>query len=968
MTIKGSMQIEVDEKAVEASLVFYPDDTGESWDPLKLRNLLRESRFEKEPEKEVIEEALSRLAGSSEIPARTPIVLGEAPQAPVPEEVEWKQYPVPETLQPLKKALLKKASAPDIEITRTEKRKVTEKKEKKGLFGSKEEEVVTTKKVEVPEKVTVNSHVEVEGFAEEGAVLGEITPMQPGEAGRDVYGQMIPPPELDDLGILPGKNCYRKGNQILALVDGVYRCGQNWAELFPLENHHWDISVSSDQATCYLNFHFGDERIPLPSSREILAACAEKGFEEEVLLDSEQLDRILGSRAKEGADLHHFALSLDRDGSYEVSFSPNKIKALLSVYKGRGSGTKLNIKEILEDLQDRGFVGFDPGRVKKELKTFYNSPELDLVNLSVAEGQEPERGPDRELRLKLKGLSPEEVEDTRERLSKNPCLAKNLESLEAFPLEETETMAPVEEGEKVAELASGRKGRSGKDVFGNKVEGYVGNDPELALHENVSFQGEAMYAGCDGMADVGVLDGVWHIRVRRHTDARVIPRLSDDKMKAWLDIYPPEGSGFPPDKKSLEDRLAEAGIQRGILPEVLEKAVERANNRETVENLLAAQGKLPSHALESRLKLHFEWDWSQPPVKDFPIAEEDQLLAEILPAPEEKEDGFDLTGRVLPAKESTSFDFSPGENIRSQERDDGRIFLYAERKGEIRLNHQGLAVHSVKDIDGNVSLRTGSIDFVGEVIIHGSVESGYYVMAGSSVRVGELVYNALVSSDEDITVKQGIVGSGKAVLRARNSITVGYAEQAHLMSVGDLVVHKTALSCQIKCNGRIHFGREKSRLVGGETKAKHGLSVMDLGSTSGEETRISFGQDYLVLDMIEVEERRIQKLRSTLEKIDTLMGKLQQAGEKQKLIPLRKKKVKAMRTIEKRTMRIFNLRERFEEHFAGEIRVSGTLFPGVVVETHGRELKVGQKQSNVSIVFNQENGKVEINNLDELKK
>ncbi len=964
MTLKGSMQLEVDEKALEAALVFFPDDTGDSWDPLKVRNLLQESRFEKEPEKEEIEEALSRLVNSSEVPARTPILLGEPPQAAIPESVEWKDHPIPEKLEALARAILKKASAPDIEISRTEKRKVTEKKEKKGLFGSKQEDVVRTERVKIPEKVDVNPHVQAEGFAEKDALLGEITAMQPGESGRDLYGQMIPPPELDDLGVLPGKNCTRKGNQIFADYDGVYRCGQNWVELFPLENHHWEITVSSDNATCYLNFHFGDERIPLPSSQEILNLCGEKGFNPEVLLESDQLDSILNRHSSAKEDLLNFSLSLDRDGSYEVHFSPNRIRAYLSVYKGRGKGKQLSLKAILEDLGGRGFAHFDAGYVKKELKSFYSSPELDLVDLVVSEGKDPERGPDRELRIKVKGLSEEELADKKEKLGENPCIGRNLKSLEAFPLDDVELMAFVSEGEKLAELGGGRKGKSGKDVFGQTVEGYVGNDPSMELFENVSFVEDAVYADCEGMADEGCLQGVYHFRVRKHKDATIIPRMSDDKMKAWVDIYPPEGSGFPPDRESLEDRLAEAGIQVGILEEALDEAVARVNNNETVENLLAAQGKLPSHALEGHLILHFDWDWNHPPVKELPVVEEDQLIAEILPPPKEKEDGYDLTGRVLPAKETFSFDFTPGENIRTQERDDGRTFLYAERKGEISLNHQGIAVNSVKDIDGNVSLRTGSIDFVGEVTVHGSVESGYYIMAGSSVRIGELVYNALISSDTDITVKQGVVGSGKAVLRARNSINLGYAEQAHLMSVGELVIRKSALNCQIKCNGRIHFGKEQSRLVGGETKTKHGLSVVDLGSTSGEETKICFGQDYLVLDMIEVEERRIEKLRATLERVDTLMEKLKKNGETQKLIPLRKKKVKAMRMIEKRTMRIFNLRERFEEHFAGEIRVRGSLFPGVVIETHSRELKISQRQTNVSVVFNQDNGKIEINSID----
>jgi len=400
----------------------------------------------------------------------------------------------------------------------------------------------------------------------------------------------------------------------------------------------------------------------------------------------------------------------------------------------------------------------------------------------------------------------------------------------------------------------------------------------------------------------------------------------------------------------------------------LEVAVAISQEREPIADLLVARGKLPSHALESRIKLHIDWDWSKALLVEPLIVEEGQLVLEILPEKATPEDGEDLMGRVLPAKSGVAFDFSIGSNLRKVQTDDGLIQCFAEKKGEIEINSRGVSVVSVREIEGNVSLRTGSIKFSGEVNVHGSVESGYYIMAGSTVKIGEMVHKALVSSDADIQIKQGVSGQGKGLLRARKSILVGYCENAHLMSVGDLVVKQSAMDCQIKCNGRIHLGKEQGRLVGGETKAKYGLSVYDLGDKKSTETKVSFGQDYLVLDQIEVEEREIEKLRRTVEKIDELMKKAEVASQRDKISVLRNKKVKAFRFIEKRSMRIFNLRERYEEHFQGEIRVYGTLYPGVLIESHGRSHEVEKEYNNVSVIFNLNNGKLEINKIENINK
>jgi uncharacterized protein (DUF342 family) len=74
---------------------------------------------------------------------------------------------------------------------------------------------------------------------------------------------------------------------------------------------------------------------------------------------------------------------------------------------------------------------------------------------------------------------------------------------------------------------------------------------------------------------------------------------------------------------------------------------------------------------------------------------------------------------------------------------------------------------------------------------------------------------------------------------------------------------------------------------------------------------------------------------------------------------VRAEKVRLMKIIEKNGIRLFTLREKFEEHHPSEIRIRGTIFPGVVMESHGRYYEVKQKRSQVVFFFDKEVGRIQ---------
>jgi uncharacterized protein (DUF342 family) len=336
------------------------------------------------------------------------------------------------------------------------------------------------------------------------------------------------------------------------------------------------------------------------------------------------------------------------------------------------------------------------------------------------------------------------------------------------------------------------------------------------------------------------------------------------------------------------------------------------------------------------------------------------LLAEILP-PAATKDGWDVTGKEITARGSTPVNLEAGRNIKKEESSGGSVRFIAEEAGELIQNGDVLEVLNVHTIEGSVNLKTGNVKFSGSVLIKGSVLSGFTVVSGESILVQETVQGSLLSAADAISVLQGVKGGDKAILRAKKNINVNFAEQANLLCSGDIRIQNSSLRCKIKCNSRLTMESDKGHIIGGFVQVRKGLEARNIGSARGIPTHIFFGQDYLVRDQIELEEKATEKLKNEISKIDSDMKQLERSAfvDKDRQKKLRKEKLHPLQVMEKRSHRLFNLREKFEQHFPSEITVKGTIFPGAVLESHGRTHEILNPQKEVVFFFNPKTGKIE---------
>jgi uncharacterized protein (DUF342 family) len=458
------------------------------------------------------------------------------------------------------------------------------------------------------------------------------------------------------------------------------------------------------------------------------------------------------------------------------------------------------------------------------------------------------------------------------------------------------------------------------------------------------------------------------IRVRPSKSEIIELEISEDKMEAYLSID--ENGGAPLTETEIKDKIVKFGIIKGLKEEHLKKAVEASNSGEVIPRLLIAAGETPVDPGTSRLnfKIDIADDKSvslrldgsadfKNQNKITSIAKE-LLIDVILSSKTESRDGWDVTGVIIKSIEAPPLKIEIGNGIKKVDEKNGDISLIAEVAGELIQDGDKLLINNIHLVNGDVDLKEGNIKFPGSVKIGGSVTQGFFVMSGGEVQIAGGVEGSLISAAESIIIGQGVVGGGKAILRSKQDIELAFAEQATLLAVGDIKAKNSCLRCKIKCNGKLHLIGDKGNLIGGDTKSTGGLNVGNLGNDKGVKTEVSFGQNYLIQDRIELEEKEVEKIKAQIAKLDTTMHQLEKEGTTGKLKNTRLQKLKFMKLMEKRGLRLFTLRERFEEHFESDITIRGTLYPGVILESHGRYHEITSEKKHLVITFNRETGKI----------
>ncbi|MEW5773204.1 MAG: FapA family protein [Thermodesulfobacteriota bacterium] len=314
-----------------------------------------------------------------------------------------------------------------------------------------------------------------------------------------------------------------------------------------------------------------------------------------------------------------------------------------------------------------------------------------------------------------------------------------------------------------------------------------------------------------------------------------------------------------------------------------------------------------------------------------------ELLAEWLP------DGTEAaaSGQVLECAERV---LPAGEGVRPDPANPDR--LLADRDGYPSLFEGRIIVKTLLNVRQEVGVRTGNVQFVGDVVVHDAVRSGFQV-AGRSVLVKGVVEAALVRAEASLSCEGGVKGAGRAVLKAGENLRLPFAEKAMLLAGKNLLVDGACMHCEIFAGGRAAV---KGLLVGGAVYASSVVYVEEqLGGGLGAETLVLLGYDAMALNKAMLVERRIREETKRLEEL-TALSKVNPALREE----LKEKIIACQDKLDRFSARNAGLWQGIHARADLErcaVIVPGRVRPGVEVCIGGARLEVDDFLENVRFTY-----------------
>lgn len=350
-----------------------------------------------------------------------------------------------------------------------------------------------------------------------------------------------------------------------------------------------------------------------------------------------------------------------------------------------------------------------------------------------------------------------------------------------------------------------------------------------------------------------------------------IIRFSPDEMEAYMLLpSPDEGEEYtvPYVMQALSERGVNAGIDH---EEIARMVVEEVFERE----VLIARGAQPVDGVDGYFEYKFSTSFDNKPkvrpdgsvdywsVHTIESVVAGQEIATYHP-PVEGEDGFNVKGKPIQAKKGR--DQMPIKGKGFEVQPDGVTYV-ATVDGKIEMQNNRIVILPVYEISGNAEISLGNIDFRGDVVIHGGVESGVTIRSTGSVTVDGVVEACTIEAGKDVILRSGMLGGNKASVKSKGSITAKFFEFTNIECDGDIQAD-VLMDCDVKCQGKVSMTGARGSIIGGTLHAIQGVEVTSLGNDAEKKTEIMVGAGADVASRLRVLEKKIEATETNLQKIE----------------------------------------------------------------------------------------------------
>ncbi|MCA9410330.1 MAG: DUF342 domain-containing protein [Candidatus Omnitrophica bacterium] len=310
------------------------------------------------------------------------------------------------------------------------------------------------------------------------------------------------------------------------------------------------------------------------------------------------------------------------------------------------------------------------------------------------------------------------------------------------------------------------------------------------------------------------------------------------------------------------------------------------------------------------------------------------------------EDGSDIFGNPIPCAKPKEAILKTGPGVEVIE--EGHLAVASE-DGAITRKSDTVSITQMYEVSGDVSYKTGNIEFKGSVSISGNVLAGFNVVADDDVIVGGLVEASEIKAGGNIQVGGGIQGGGKGRLEAGGSIHARFASDVTLVAGEDVIMENHLLTCHVTAGKLVQVNDEHGSISGGEICAKESIQAGFLGSEISAKTILSLGLTPDLVKVIGNSKDELKDLNLRLKDIEQVINRIASLPEFKTMDPKQIENIRVKSVQQKFLLqgRIKHLEEeliRLEEELtvarAGTITALDTAHGGVTIKIPGDILRL----------------------------
>ncbi|UII57436.1 FapA family protein [Cytobacillus spongiae] len=438
-------------------------------------------------------------------------------------------------------------------------------------------------------------------------------------------------------------------------------------------------------------------------------------------------------------------------------------------------------------------------------------------------------------------------------------------------------------------------------------------------------------------------------------------KLTDKRLTAEIHLVRPLNDAAY-SLHELEGLLLKQGVTYGIHTDILNQI---ASNPSSVSfPVIIATGIPPENGTDAILQneLHQE---NQVEKKKFnfrdvltiPSVQNGQLIARVIHATPGTP-GQDVCGKPIPAKNGSPLRVRAGKNV---------VFtndcFYATMDGQVSFMSKSISVNPIFEVRGDLDLRTGNIDFIGNVTINGNVPTGFRIKAGGDIRIFGLVEGAHLEAQGNILISGGITGANRGFVQAGGTIQAAFMNQASVHAGQEVHVSSSILHSKVQAGESIVC--KQGVVIGGALMAGKDIHVKELGNHLFTKSEIYAGWDPMIEEVEKSLNQQLNEKKANIEKLTEIENKLLHllkatgnlsAEQKDLLLKQRSTKEQFTKELAGILENLEDLQEKRLEQLLAKIYVYETVHPNTYIHFGKYTKHIQQKHAYAKFYF--KNGEI----------